>query len=67
MIEEQKGVCMPNDYINIAVMSKTREKVRVIARITNDKMAQVIDDAVTEYGKKFFDVATKSDRKTIVQ
>ena len=58
---------MPNDYINIAVMSKTREKVRVIARITNDKMAQVIDDAVTEYGKKFFDVATKGDRKIIVQ
>ena len=56
---------MPNDYINIAIQAKTREKIRLIADQTDDKMAKVVDVAVTEYAKKILPRFSVADKKVI--
>lgn len=50
------------NFINIAVFPETREKIRLIARHTNAKKAQIIDDAVSAYLKKILSRPTKENR-----
>ena len=47
-------------YVNVAVSPKTREKLSELAQKTNAKKAQIVDDALTEYGKKILCQTTKN-------
>ena len=56
---------MKNQYVNIAIEPKTREKIRLIAAKTNAKISQLVDSAITEYAKKNLTKVSTLDKKVL--
>lgn len=52
-------------YVNVGVLPETREKLRLLARKTNAKKSQIIDDALTEYSEKILFQSTIPDRQIV--
>ena len=50
-------------FINVAVFPETREKIRVIAKKTNAKKAQIIDDAISASLQKILSKSINVDNQ----